>query len=74
MGEKRERLSVLVRAQWKHFCHMTSRKTDHRLPGSDMSLQLGMVGLWDLTALLTQQCHISTPIMLVYSAALLNPV
>lgn len=46
------------------------RNKDRWPPGTGVSLQLGMVALWDLMALLTQQCHVSPPITLVYSAAL----
>lgn len=52
---------------------MTGRNKACWPPGTGVSLRLGRVGLWDLTALLTQQCRISTVIMLVYSAALVFP-
>lgn len=52
---------------------MTGRNKARRPPGTGVSLRFGTVGLWDLTALLTQQCRISTAIMLVYSAALVFP-
>jgi len=55
--------------------HLTGRNNkDHWPPGTGVSLELCAVGLWDLTALLTQQCQITIPVMPVYAAAPVFPL
>lgn len=38
---------MLIRAQWKCFCHMTGRNKDCQPPGTGVNLHLGPLGLWD---------------------------